>query len=207
MNDEMKDPAVERARSALEILREASSDEGAPVGLESKLLQAFRAQLTAGSTDLGAGTRKQRYYWIAAAMAASIIVAAAVRVSDTRTIEAPKPIAKSRPATTQAAPQAHASERATVARTATGHPRPRPRRTRPPELVRGVEELSTEFLPIPYAPALTQVDSGHIVRVRIPASSMRAFGLPVHEERVFERVSADVLVGADGVARAIRFVR
>jgi hypothetical protein len=36
---------------------------------------------------------------------------------------------------------------------------------------------------------------------------MRSFGLPVSEERALDRVQADVLMGEDGIARAIRFVR
>jgi hypothetical protein len=54
---------------------------------------------------------------------------------------------------------------------------------------------------------MTQFDRGQFVRVKVPASSMRNFGLPVSEERAFERVQADVLMGEDGIARAIRFVR
>jgi hypothetical protein len=31
-------------------------------------------------------------------------------------------------------------------------------------------------------------------------------GLPVNEERIFDRIPADLLMGEDGVPRAIRFV-
>jgi hypothetical protein len=34
-----------------------------------------------------------------------------------------------------------------------------------------------------------------------------SFGLPVNAERAAEPVTADVVVGVDGVARAIRFVQ
>jgi hypothetical protein len=36
---------------------------------------------------------------------------------------------------------------------------------------------------------------------------MRKVGLPVNEDRLSDRVYADVLVGDEGLARAIRFVR
>ena len=36
---------------------------------------------------------------------------------------------------------------------------------------------------------------------------MANFGLPVNMDRVDQRVKADVLLGADGLARAIRFVQ
>jgi hypothetical protein len=35
---------------------------------------------------------------------------------------------------------------------------------------------------------------------------MRSFGLPVNEDRLDPAVKADVLIGEDGIARAIRFV-
>jgi hypothetical protein len=36
---------------------------------------------------------------------------------------------------------------------------------------------------------------------------MRSFGLPVNEDRIVNAVKADVLIGEDGIARAIRFVQ
>ena len=67
-------------------------------------------------------------------------------------------------------------------------------------------ETATEFMPIPYSPAWTPYDRGQVVRVRLPRSSMRTFGLPVSEDRYYEKVQADVLLGEDGIARAVRFV-
>ncbi len=49
-------------------------------------------------------------------------------------------------------------------------------------------------------------ERGQILRVDVPASAMRAVGLPVREERLADRVQADVLVGEEGMPRAIRFV-
>jgi hypothetical protein len=45
-----------------------------------------------------------------------------------------------------------------------------------------------------------------VVTVTVPASTMRKVGLPVNENRLADRVYADVLVGNEGLARAIRFV-
>jgi hypothetical protein len=69
------------------------------------------------------------------------------------------------------------------------------------------EEITTEFLPITYGGNLPQLDEGQLVRVELPRSALQSFGLPVNAERAGERVKADVLLGHDGVARAIRFVR
>lgn len=68
------------------------------------------------------------------------------------------------------------------------------------------EEVMTEFLPLTYG-GLSQVDDGQVIRIEVPRSALQSFGLPVNIERAGERVKADVLLGHDGVARAIRFVR
>ena len=54
---------------------------------------------------------------------------------------------------------------------------------------------------------LRQLDSAQVVRVELPRSAMMSFGLPVNMDRADERIKADVVVGNDGMARAIRFVR
>ena len=41
----------------------------------------------------------------------------------------------------------------------------------------------------------------------MPRSALVSFGLPMNIERANERIKADVLIGNDGVAHAIRFVR
>jgi len=50
-------------------------------------------------------------------------------------------------------------------------------------------------------------DGGQLVRVELPRSALARFGLPVNTERANQRVKADVLFSADGLARAIRFVQ
>jgi hypothetical protein len=50
-------------------------------------------------------------------------------------------------------------------------------------------------------------DGGQIIRVRLRRSELLRFGFPVNMERYNENVKADVLVGVDGLARAIRFVQ
>ena len=51
------------------------------------------------------------------------------------------------------------------------------------------------------------MDRGQLVRVQVPRMAMRNAGFPVREERLNEPVLADVLVGEDGTARGIRFVK
>jgi hypothetical protein len=77
---------------------------------------------------------------------------------------------------------------------------------RPVRAVRsGPRETVTEFFPLmdPAPP----FDRGQLLRVQLPASAMRSVGLPVSQEQLGEPVQADVLVGEEGMLRAIRFVR
>lgn len=71
----------------------------------------------------------------------------------------------------------------------------------------GRNEIATDFMPVAYASPMNLEDGGQVMRVELPRSSLAGFGLPVNMELVNERVKADVLVGPDGQARAIRFVR
>ena len=65
-------------------------------------------------------------------------------------------------------------------------------------------EVVTDFFPLMDAPP--PFERGQILRVLVPASTMHSVGLPIIPERWSERVQADVLVGEEGMARAIRFV-
>jgi hypothetical protein len=68
-------------------------------------------------------------------------------------------------------------------------------------------EIATDFIPLMQGGQFGQTEGGHLVRVELPRSAMASFGLPVNYERADGRVKADVLLGEDGLARAIRFVR
>ncbi len=70
-----------------------------------------------------------------------------------------------------------------------------------------VAEITTDFMPLSHGNNLSPEDGGQIMRVELPRSALVSFGLPMNVERAGERVKADVLMGEDGVARAIRFVR
>jgi hypothetical protein len=72
---------------------------------------------------------------------------------------------------------------------------------------RASREVVTPFLPLTYGPV--PMTDGRIVRIELPRGSLAAFGLLSTEEASAERgtVLADVIVGEDGLARAVRFVR
>lgn len=65
-------------------------------------------------------------------------------------------------------------------------------------------EITTEFIPLA---GFSQSEGVHLMRVELPRSALASFGIPVNADRAGGRVKADVLLGEDGTARAIRFVR
>lgn len=68
-------------------------------------------------------------------------------------------------------------------------------------------EIATEFMPLVPGGTSASADGGQLVRVELPRSALVSMGLPLNVESSSERVKADVLLGEDGLARAIRFVR
>jgi hypothetical protein len=68
-------------------------------------------------------------------------------------------------------------------------------------------EVVTEFFPLLEGDDLSSLESGQIVRVELQGSELLAVGLPVDAAMTGEPVKADVVLGHDGLARAIRFVR
>jgi hypothetical protein len=82
------------------------------------------------------------------------------------------------------------------------------RRARPAQAEQQAEqEIVTDFMPLTYGATMSPNEGGQLVRVELPRSALASLGLPVNDERSNERVKADVLLGHDGLARAIRFVR
>jgi hypothetical protein len=62
------------------------------------------------------------------------------------------------------------------------------------------------FIALPYAQSGVPVEQAVIVRVKISVSELGVMGLPLAAAPRAREVSADLLVGQDGVARAVRLV-
>ena len=70
---------------------------------------------------------------------------------------------------------------------------------------------SDGFIPLPNSPGITSGDAADeddvsLVRVAVPRSAMIALGLEVSADRAQELVEADVMLGSNGLARAVRFL-
>ena len=77
---------------------------------------------------------------------------------------------------------------------------------KPNTLTAGSEmEITTDFFPM-MGNSSEPLESGRMVRVELPRSALVSFGLPMNMERAHEPIKADVLLGDDGMARALRFV-
>jgi hypothetical protein len=68
-------------------------------------------------------------------------------------------------------------------------------------------EIATDFVPVGYLNVAALQDGGQIVRVELPRTALANFGFPVNMDRYNEKVKADILLGVDGMAHAIRFVQ
>ena len=68
-------------------------------------------------------------------------------------------------------------------------------------------EITTEFFPLTQWTEDLEIQGARVVRVELPRTTRLAAGFPMNAERADEPIQADVLVGYDGVARALRFVQ
>jgi hypothetical protein len=152
---------------------------------------AVEARLRAEVQAIGAA-RRARLRWRAGALAALVIVAVAIPVW--------RFAGRSQETST-----ARVSPIATVAGTSTV-PATQPR-----------GEITTAFLPLVYSDV--PAAGVQIVRLSVPRSALASFGLAPRESasaqdtttaasgQPADTVVADILVGDDGLARAVRFVR
>jgi len=70
------------------------------------------------------------------------------------------------------------------------------------------DEVATAFYPLPYGSGLTLDDGWQMVRVSMPRSELASLGMPaLNEQAANETVKADLVLGEDGLPRAIRFVQ
>ena len=69
------------------------------------------------------------------------------------------------------------------------------------------DEYATDFVPLSYGGVQKPMECGEVIRMQMPRSALIAFGLPVSVEHADAPVNAELLLGEDGMARAIRFLR
>jgi hypothetical protein len=209
-------------------LSAAAAAEEAPSSVESALLAAFRDQHSAKPAPVFAGARysARRWAYVAVGAAAAAVIIMMLWLGGSRS-EVSQPAVPEKadgrepaiPPTHEnrlAAPRPELSPVTNDLKLATQRG-PAPRRIKnarqsnrtvnKPDEATGDAEIATDFIPLMNRDSLGQLDSGQVMRVELPRSALMSFGLPMNMERADERIKADVVVGSDGLARAIRFVR
>jgi hypothetical protein len=151
----------------------------APGRVEARLLAAFRGQ--AGLASLPPARR----WWspLLAWVTAGVVVGAAFLLFSGRARQPQTPLH------TPAGMEAAATDWSAVL----------------PADVTG-DAAAGDFIPLPNADRLPQDEDMNVVRVEVPRSAMIALGYSVPADRASERVRADVVMGSDGLARAVRFL-
>lgn len=186
----MKEERVveDRVLQALHALAENDREREAPPAVEARILAAFHSRRRSG--------------WRSAAIAATAaVLAIALLLWPSRRPKpavSAAPLISKMPAVARPAPVVVAPANVTrtprkLARKMAAAPQPQAR------------EVVTDFFPL-MNPA-PSFERGQILRVQLPAAAMQTVGLPVREEHLGDLVQADVLVGEEGIPRAIRFVR
>jgi hypothetical protein len=188
--------------------------EEPPARVDETLLAAFRARTAAtDSSTVFAGQGRVRHMsgWKLAAVAAGILILISVMAIFWRSASSRKPQGEERAvAPTPINTPVHQAEppygRVLVA---AEQPKNEPKRARRRAPVSDSDEAEvvTQFFPLREGEDLTTLDSLQVVRVELPGSALGEVGLPVDPETADDPVKADVVLGQDGLARAIRFVR
>ena len=78
----------------------------------------------------------------------------------------------------------------------------RPRSTAPPESAAS----GNGFIALPYSDENLSPEGAVVLEVEVPRSALLLAGMPAGESHSNGRIKAEVVVGADGLARAIRFL-
>lgn len=65
----------------------------------------------------------------------------------------------------------------------------------------------TDFIPLTYLTRSTAIESGQVMRVKMPVSTFIALGVPINNQHADELVNAELVVGDDGVMRAVRLLK
>jgi hypothetical protein len=193
---------------ALRSLGRADEWKSASPALETRLRRAFRSQ---------AGWRVRHQparWWMWAAAAAALILALGAGIAWRRFKASAPQGATSRAAVNipPARPAEPPAESKSSTPTKPSHlkrnsERPVRHSKRGPVVYARVQPQELDdFLPLPYADPEAPLGSGEVVRIQVSASSLALLGISINDVGSSQPVVADVALGEDGVARAIRFV-
>ncbi len=206
--------------AGIRVVAESLSSQGASAHIEETLRQAFREQARQFTSPLS----KRYLHWPrwtvgAAAAAAILLLALLIGVTWLKSLPAnQKQEAKGLPGTHHSPDHALKPESPARIEEPGDQARkkaPNPAGSRRPRVRGDVRqdaatvahetEVATRFYSLVEEGEFVPLESGRVVRVEVPASILIALGLPITAESKDRPVQADLLLGQDGLARAIRF--
>jgi len=184
--------------SLLRALAAEHRAQQAPASLDRELSRAFRRR------------HQRRWLWPALAVTAAAAACAAIFFLQPPPAET-LPLRVAAPA----APEVRLTPPPAVV--AAARPKlPRPARPTAPvaapsaPAAEPAPEIATDFFPLRPGPVAESGEWLRVVRARVPRSELRRFGLAAapafSSPRLSPDVAADVVLGNDGTARAIRFI-
>jgi hypothetical protein len=203
------EPDEERALS--ELLRSIAAEDATvtpPARLEAEVMARWEAQRRVGSPRLGAGHEHRRSRrmaaaigWLGVAAAAAWLVTVVVPRPGRVAVDAPRVPARStsvaepspRDAVAQPVQEDERQTAPAVQRRASARAASRERQAQ-----------AVSFVPLVPMTEHELTGSFQLVRVRLPRSALAGLGVALEPEGVTDPVPADVLLGEDGMARAIR---
>ena len=179
---------------ASQAVGERTREEQAPPRAEAALLAAFREHHRKISW-------RRTFEWVGVGAAAAVLLAFLWTVSRGPK-EGPTPVQKKEPVTQPGFPQ---DARMTPAQTPSASAA-EPSGVESADVSASTAYAASDFVPVPYAGAITADDPGMIVRVQLTRASLAQLGYPVAEAPGEELISADVLVGEDGWPRGVKLI-
>ena len=220
--------------AGLKVAARAETEE-APARVRGALLAAFAERHgSAGqkheevlpSNVVALRSRRAARTWFAAGAAAaaavillSLTLNSLVRSSRDGSPSKPQEVSEARPAPTQTPAEVRVEKPGILVGGEVAQKSPSKKRARATKAARaskgeargGSAEVAqtngNDYLPLTYLADATAMESGTVVRVELSRSALISLGVPVEPTRTDETLQADVVLGDDGVARAIRLVR
>jgi hypothetical protein len=179
---------AQEVSASLSTLAGADAGEQAPARIEVILLSYVREQKRSRRV-------RRRERWLAAA--AAIVAAAAIGVWSRQHL---LPARHNPPARVELAPPAKLRQADGIKPIAPPRVRSRMKAT----IGQASSALESGFILLPYGQDAPSLSGAQIVRVAVTPAALASMGVPVPDPSVETYFEADVIVGDDGVARAIR---
>lgn len=208
--------------AALRAVNAATSKEQAPASVEHSLRRAFRGEFDAlrPATSVQAASPQRSSalaWWVWPVAVAAILLLGLVVERRLRTAAPVQRVARasSPPVTDKKAAafgNGNAQTGSAIVRRGVSLPRRTASYGRPAKQVAAPDKTATgevtmRFYPLPYGSGLGLDEGWGLVRVQLPRASLASLGVPVSGGSANEMLTADVVVGQDGLARGIRFVQ